>query len=377
MMIDLFITCSQGLEELLCHELAQFGYTDSRPGYRGVYLNVPAFDAIYRINYCSRIASRVLLPLKRFKCYDADSLYREASSINWSRFFLKKETFAIDANVTHRKLKNSLFAAQVVKDAICDQLREKTGARPNIDTANPDIQLNLFMHEEKAVLSFDTSGVPLHKRGYRQESVEAPLQESLAAALLLLANYDGSETLCDPCCGSGTILIEAALIASKTPPGYLRKKWGFFHLPDFSNAKWLTVKNEVDQSRGSLKKGLIFGSDVSKNAVRVAQVNVRAAGFHDKIEISQSDFRDYSPPTPPNIVMSNPPHGLRLQETEVLRGFYRALGEFMKQKSAKPGRGFIFTGNLELTKEVGLNAKRRHVINNSGIDSRLLEFDLY
>lgn len=375
--LDLFITCSQGLEEILCEELSSFGYNENRSGYRGVYATVPDFNAIYRINYCSRIAGRVLLPIKRFKCFDDSSLYQAASEIDWKRYFSKQTTFAIDANVSHRLLRNSLFAAQVVKDAICDQLREKTGSRPNVDTSNPDIQLNLFMQEEKAVISFDTSGSPLHKRGYRQETVEAPVQESLAAAFLYLAKYDGSEILCDPCCGSGTILIEAALIASKTPPGFLRKKWGFTQLPEFSNDDWLKVKNEADQGRVPLQKGRIFGADIGKNAVRAATINFRAAGFQQEIEVIQNDFRDYNPPIPPQIIVTNPPHGKRLNDVDLLKSFYRSLGDFMKQKSAKPGRGFVFTGSLELAKEVGLAAKKRYVINNSGVDSRLLEYELF
>lgn len=374
---NLFVTCSKGLEPLLTDELAEMGFDQITPRYCGVYVDNTSIEDIYRINYCSRLASRVLLPLKHFRCYDAKSLYQAALSIDWLKYIPRKATIAIDANVQHPQLRNSLFAAQVVKDAICDQMRDRTGDRPSIDTKEPDVQLNLFIHEENGNLSFDTSGMPLHKRGYRQDSVEAPIRESLAAAILRIAKYQGDEILCDPCCGSGTILIEAALIASHTPPGFLRQKWGFKLLPGFSSDEWIKVKNDADSKRTTLVKGKLFGADINKNAIHVSKMNLRAAGFHHFVDIIQHDFRDYTPAITPNLVVTNPPHGNRLGEVDLLRSLYRDLGDFMKQKVTKPGRGFIFTGSLELSKEIGLAATQRHVLDNAGIDSRLLEFDLY
>ena len=374
---ELFITCSNGIEPLLVEELAEMGFTETVAGYRGVYVVVHGFEAVYKINYRSRLASRVLLPLVRFKCYDRKTLYKYADSINWLDYIPPGKTFAIDANVSHRMLTNSLFAAQVVKDAICDQFRERTGQRPNVDVKDPDVQLNLFIHDEKAVISFDTSGMPLYKRGYRLETVEAPVQESLAAAMLRLGRYQGTEQLFDPCCGSGTLLIEAALIASKTPPGYLRKEWGFRYLPGFSQAEWLRVKAEADRERVVLTPGLICGIDINKNAARISKGNLRAAGFHQSVEASYGDFRDYTPEPLPNFIIANPPHGVRLEEEDQLRPLYRALGDFMKRKAAKPARGFVFTSSGELAKEVGLAAKRRYVLDSGGLEARLLEYDLY
>lgn len=375
--MELFVTCAEGLEPLLIEELAGLGFSQTNAGFRGVYVDDVAEEAIYRINYCSRLATRVLLPLSRFRCFDARSLYKSMLTIDWSKYIPNGKSFAIDANVTHKNLRNSLFAAQVVKDAICDQFREKTGGRPNVSPKNPDVQLNLFIRNESGIMSFDTSGAPLHKRGYRQESGEAPIMESLAAALLIFGQYQGTEIVCDPCCGSGTLLIEAALIATKTPPGYLRPHWGFMYLPSFDQITWLKVKNEADKDRKTLPSNMFFGCDINKDAVRICKINLRAAGFLQQVQIQQNDFREYTPPIPPNFIISNPPHGLRLDNPEHLIPVYRALGDFFKRKSAKPGKGFIFTGNLELAKEIGLSAKRRYVINNSGVESRLLEFDLY
>lgn len=376
--MDLFVTCSQGMEKLLAEELAEIGYPKTIPGYRGVHVPEVSVEAIYRINYCSRIGSRVLLPLSRFKCYDRRALYEGVYAINWRHFFSAGKTFAIDANVSNsREFRNSHYVAQLAKDAICDQFREKTGQRPNVDRVNPDVQLNIFIQDNYAIVNLDTSGAPLSRRGYRQAEGEAPLRQTIAAALLRLANYQGTEILCDPCCGSGTILIEAALIASKTAPGYLRQKWGFFHLPEFSQVEWLKVKNEVDAKRVALPSNHFFGMEINKNALHASKVNLRAAGFHQAVQVFLGDFRDWTPNPKPDFMITNPPHGLRLDDVEFLRSLYRSLGDFMKENLAKSGRGFIFTGNLELAKEVGLAAKRRYEIDNSGVDSRLLEFDLY
>lgn len=374
--LELFVTCGQCLEPLLIEELKSLGITNVREGYRGVHVDTDDFNAIYLINYCSRLASRVLLPLAKFKCFDRQTLYNGVSTINWSDYIRKGKTMAIDANVTHKELKNSLFASQVVKDAICDHIRNRTGLRPSINPQEPDVQLNLFIQNQWAILSLDTSGLPLHKRGYRLETVEAPMHETLAAALLILAQYQGNEVVYDPCCGSGTILIEAALIATQTAPGYLRKKWGFMEHPDFSQDAWLKIKMVADAKRIPLKSQL-FGTDYNKNAVRVAKANLRAAGFHLNIEVINADFREFLPTKFPNLVITNPPHGRRLDDVEQLKPFYRALGDWLKRNTEKPGRGFIFTGSQELAKEVGLAANRRYVLYNGGVESRLLEFELY
>jgi putative N6-adenine-specific DNA methylase len=372
----IFITCGQGLEPLLQEELKELNY-DSRPGYRGVYVDLENFSDIYRINYLSRIAGRVLLRLVSFKCRNQKDLYDGALQVDWLHYLPRGKTFAIDANVSHKELRNSLYAAQVIKDAICDQYRDKTGARPSVDTKNPDLQINLFVNRDEGILSFDTSGSPLHKRGYRLEAVEAPLQESLAASLLRLSGYTGDEIVYDPCCGSGTLLIEAAMLATRTPAGFYRKEWGFLNHPDFNQSEWDRIKREADEQRREIPQGKIFGTDVSRNAVRIARMNIKAAGLAPIIEIGFHDFREYTPPIAPNFMISNPPHGLRLGEEESLTPLYRALGDFMKQKMAKPSRGFIFTGSMVLAKQVGLAPKKRHVIENSGVESRFLEFDLY
>lgn len=375
--LPLFVSCAPALEPLIMEELKELGHPSLHIGYRGVFLNDWDWKAIYHINYASRLASRVLLPILHFRCFDRRALYRHAMEVDWSQYLKEGWTFAIDANVHHRELRNSLFAAQVVKDAICDQMRHRVGRRPSVEVQNPDVQINLFIQQQNAMISFDTSGEPLHKRGYRQETVEAPIQESLAAAILRLADYNKESIFLDPCCGSGTFLIEAALMATHTPPGYLRRQWGFMRHPQFDSIEWLKVRNQVDEKRLALADQRIFGIDRSQSAVRASKINLKAAGFSQQIHIQQADFREYSPSILPNLVLTNPPHGRRLEEEEQLRPLYRALGNFMKDQCTKPGKGFIFTSNFELSKEVGLAAKRRYILNNSGLDSRLLEYEIF
>lgn len=379
--MDLFVTCSQGLEPLLIEELAELGIAASH-GFRGVYVKEWTVETIYRLNYLSRIASRVLFPIARFPCRNREDLYKEVMQIDWGRAFISNgditKTFAIDANVSSQEeMRHSLFAAQVVKDAICDQLRKKIDKRPNVDVKDPDIQLNLYISNDMAVLSFDTSGQPLHQRGYRQESVEAPIRENLAAALLRLAKLSDTDVVFDPCCGSGTFLIEAAMILSKTPPGFFRQKWGFFHMPSFDEKLWWSVKETADKAIQTLPAGKVFGVDIIKQAVHASRVNIRAAGLHRFISVECADFRGYEPATVPTFLIANPPWGMRLDEVSRLAPLYRALGDFMKQTMSKPSRGFVLTGSPDLAKEVGLAADRRHVVYNGGIESRLLEFDIY
>lgn len=375
-MVKLFVVCAQSLEEILAQELYELGYQDVEVGYRGVYVEASE-EAIYEINYCSRIAGRVLLPLLNFRCQTKEQLYESAKKIPWEKYIPFGKTIAIDSNVSHPQLRNSLFASQLLKDAICDRLKELRGERPSVDLKEPDIQLNLFIQHQRGIISFDTSGIPLFKRGYRQESVEAPIQESLAAALLYLLNYQGDEILYDPCCGSGTILIEAALMASRTAPGYLRQQWPFKYLPFYDHQKWLAVKARADDRRIPLQPNKFFGTEINKNAVRICKTNLRAAGFHQSIDIQQYDFREFEPTIKPNLILTNPPHGMRLNEVESLKPLYRGFGDWMKRKAEKPARGGIFTSSMELAKEVGLSAKRRHVIMNSGVESRFLEYEIY
>lgn len=375
----LFISCIPGLEPILEQELNQLGMTIRGVGFGGVFLPFRDFKQIYELNLLLRSASRVLMPLTYFDCKDRDDLYRHTMNIDWLPFFKLLPTFAIDAHVQHKAFTHTLFAAQVVKDAICDQLRKKLGERPSIDTENPKVRLNLFIQNNQATLSFDTTGRALHERGYRLDGGEAPLRENLAAAVVLLSGYTGDKILVDPCCGSGTLLIEAALIASKTPSQYLRQSFGFMHHPEYSHTLWMEVRKEAIAKKIPLQDGHFIGIEKSAKTYSLLQKAIAKAGFEGKIKTILSDFRatniDLS--EKPNFVITNPPYGIRLEEVEELSILYKDIGTFMKEKTAKPARGFILTASPELSKKIGLKATRRHIVNNGGIECRFLEYDLY
>ncbi len=320
----MFIVCASGLESLLVEELKELGVCAKKAS-RGVFVE-KILENVYIANYLSRIAMRVLWPISGFACRNKEDLYREARKIEWKKYLAPQKTLAIDANVTtHPNLKNSHFAALVVKDAVCDYFRDLTGERPSIDLSNPDVQLNLFILNGWATLSLDTSGAPLFKRGYRQETGVAPLPETLAAAILKLCHYNSEDILCDPFCGSGTFLIEAAMISTNTPAGFFRKKWGFFGLPEHQEEKWKQIKNGADKKRVAI--GKIFGCDKDPKMVEICRRNVAKAGF--EIDVFQREVKMFNPPIKPSMVVTNPPFGKRLEPGLALRD----LAEFLQNIS--------------------------------------------
>lgn len=375
-MQNLFVSCLPGLEAIVGQEIAALGYT-FEIGKGGVYVPFQDMRQIYRLNLELRCASRVLAPLAHFSCKDKKELYAGAMKVDWKRYFKAFPTFAIDPVVHHKLLTNSLYAAQVVKDAICDTLNAAFGKRPDVDTKNPELSLHLFIFADRATISFDTSGQPLHARGYRLEAGRAPLRESLGAGLLLLSGYTGKELLVDPCCGSATLLIEAALIASNTAPGLLRPSFGFFSHPDFSLGAWQQVCEEAKKRVRPLEKGRIVGIDSNSKVLSTAKMAIENAHFSHAIQLILGDFQHVALPFEPTFVIANPPYGVRLEATDDLAALYQELGSFLKHKTKKPARGAIFTGNLELAKCIGLRTTKRHVISNGGIDCRLMEYDLY
>lgn len=360
----MYITCPSGLETLLQQELESFGIRDVRLGYRGVFTPQTMRD-VYTINYRSRIATRALWPLTKFHCTDKDALYHAAKKIDWPRLIDPRKTFAIDANVAHPNLRNSLFAAQVVKDALCDRIKEKYGTRPSVDTAAPDVQINLFIHNSTGIISFDTSGAALYKRGYRTEATTAPLQESLAAAILMQAGYTRDAIFCDPFCGSGTFLIEAAMMATDTPAGFFRKEWGFFKMPGFSKAEWEKVKEAADSAKSALPKGKIFGADIDPQATTLSRKHLKTTGFEESLNIQQKDVALYQPSATPTLVVSNPPYGRRLP---VSLETYRALGRFLSARCAPDVKVHILNTEEPLINAIGHNLKKGAALFNGGLD---------
>jgi len=314
----LLVTCAKGLSTLLAREIKSLGFEPVRVRPHGVYVE-ESLEAIYCINFGSRIATRVLLPLLNFRCSDRDELYRQVGRLDWLAYVKPEWSFAIDAHLNKQPaggaFRNTLFVAQVVKDAICDQHKERNnGERPAVKTRDPDVQLHLMIEGDRAQLSFDTSGSPLFQRGYRTEGGVAPIQETLAAAVLQLSGYDGTQDLLDPFCGSGTLLSEAALISSCTPPGAFRSAWGFDRLPQHDPEVWSIVKAKM-LAKCCKQRARLLGCDMNPTAVQRAKLHLARIGAHVQIDVA--DCQRYKPPFEPQMVITNPPYGERLTEVSL------------------------------------------------------------
>lgn len=316
--LRLFVSCAGSLESLLTEELKELGLRSVESSFRGVF--VPnTMENVYTINYMSRLATRVLFPIISFACPDAKALYDGIRGVDWGLYSHPSKTFSIDANISsHPTLKNSHFASLLVKDAICDAQREIFNQRSSIDQANPDLQFNLFVHKGQATLYFDTSGQPLFKRGYRTQSGVAPLQESLAAAILRLAKYQPEDILADPFAGSGTFLIEAAMISTNTPPGFFRKCWGFEHMPQFDPSLWKSGKKIFDSKKIPLLPGKLFGADQDLKAVELCRRHLDLTGFGSSVDVVVRSVERFNPPKKPTLIVANPPYGHRIERKDQL-----------------------------------------------------------
>jgi putative N6-adenine-specific DNA methylase len=367
----LFVSCADHLEPLLLDELQSLGLTDLKLGHRGIFAP-NNLENVFKINYLSRLATRVLLPLTQFPCPDTQTLYREAKKIPWLDYLDETKTFAIDANIHHPLIRHSLYGAQVVKDAICDVIREKKGVRPSIDVKNPDLQLNLFIQNKRATLSLDTSGTPLYRRGWKEISGEASLPETLAAAILLRAGYSPREVLCDPFCGSGTFLIEAACMATKTPAGFFRKKWGFFHLPSFNQEKWEAFKQHWDQLRQPLGSQKIIGADSDPQAIRLCREHIRKTNFEKEILLIHSPISKLHLTQSPTLVVTNPPFGKRMQASTQV---YQELGQFLHRSCPATPWAHVLTSSFHLIKATGCPVLSEWPLQHGGLNVALYQLN--
>jgi len=372
---NVFFAQVPGKMEQFCEEeLIQLGAKNTKVTYRGIYFEADKIS-LYRINYTSRTISRVLAPITSFYCSGSNSIMKVAEKIKWDEIFSVDKTFAVTSSVTKSAINNSLYASQVLKDGIADFFRNKFGKRPNVETVNPDVRFNLHIEKDKAVLSIDTSGESLHKRGYRLLAGEAPMQETLAAAIIRLSKWDGGKPLLDCMCGSGTILCEALMYYSKIPAQILRKNFGLFYLPDFDKNLWERIKEEYELKIRPLPKGLISGSDKSQIAVEVAKENLSRLPFYENIDLSVKPFQHINQ-FENGVLITNPPYGIRLgirSEVEVL---YKELGDFLKT-NCKGTSAFIYTGDPELRKFIGLKTSKRTPLVNGKLEGVLLQIDSY
>ncbi|MFP4105782.1 MAG: class I SAM-dependent RNA methyltransferase [Phycisphaerae bacterium] len=363
------------MEQPAAEELAELGAQDVNPEHRGIYFTADS-ATLYRINYCSRLISRVLAPLASFPCRSTDELYREARKIHWPKLFSLRQTFALFANVSGSKITHSKYAALRLKDAIVDQFRDKFQKRPSVDTESPHVWFSLYISRDQATISLDCSGGSLHRRGYREHWVPAPMQESLAAAIIRITGWDGERPLYDPMCGSGTLLTEAMMSYCRIPAGYLREDWGFRFLPDFEPGVWKRVKRESDEAIRQLPENLIGGSDINAGAVNASRVNCNHLPHGRNVDLQLRDFRDLEPVENRTIVC-NPPYGIRMKDTrEDPAELATQFGDFLKQKCTG-STAYVYFGDRRLVKRIGLRTSWKKPLRNGGLDGRLIKLELY
>ncbi len=284
-----FAQVADDIKDIAEAELLELGAEETSHSYRGIYFNADR-ESLYRINLHSRLINRVLAPLKTFDCHSDNYLYQVAQQINWNDFLNPEQTLAIFANVSQSNINHSKYAALRLKDAIVDYFRERDGKRPSIDTRNPDLWLNVYIEKNVATISVDTSGGSLHRRGYRMESTQAPMSETLAASIIRYSEWDGQTPFYDPFCGSGTLLCEAYLAATNTPSASRRSKFGFERLPDFDEKLWKKIKKEANNNIQPVSSNLIQGSDIDLKAVETAKKNSALIDPDSKIKLMQKDI---------------------------------------------------------------------------------------
>lgn len=369
-----FAQVSDDIKDIAEAELLELGAVETSHSYRGIYFNADQ-ESLYRINLHSRLINRVLAPLKTFDCHSDKYLYQVGKQIHWEDFLNPEQTLAISANVTQSNINHSKFAALRLKDAIVDYFREREGKRPSIDRRNPDLWLNVHIEKNVAIISVDTSGGSLHRRRYRVETIPAPMSETLAASIIRYSEWNGQTPLYDPLCGSGTLLCEAYLAATKTPSAYLRSKFGFERLPDFDAVLWAKVKKDANNKIQPVSKSLIEGSDIDLKVVAIAKKNSIIIDPNEQIKIIQKNIFDIEKLENTTIVC-NPPYGIRMQQKSDLGAFYKNLGDFLKQRCTN-STAFIYFGDRKYIKQIGLRSSKKWILSSGGLDGRLVKYVMY
>lgn len=369
-----FAQVAESIKDIAIKELKELGGYDLQPVFRGIWFKASKKD-FYRINYFSRLLSRILAPLVTFECHDKDDLYKAAKTIRWEEFLTPKKTFSITANVSESDITHSNFAGLRVKDAIADYFRDRTNKRPSVDSKDPYIIINLHIHKNRATIGIDASGGSLHKRGYREESVSAPMQETVAASIIRLSEWDGKVPLYDPMCGSGTLLCEALMKYCRIPAQVFRTWFGFERLPDFDINLWERIKKESRDNFRELKTDMIAGSDVSEHSINAVKTNIMGLHFGSEITIEQKDFQDIES-IENSLIVTNPPYGIRMGKDINLNRFYQDFGFFLKNK-CKKSIAFVYFGEPKYIKKVPLSPSWKRPLKIGGLDGKLVKYELY
>ncbi len=369
---ELIAKTFMGLEPVLAQELTQLGANNVQIGRRMVSFTGNK-EMMYRANFQLHTAIRILKPIRHFKARSAEEVYDEIKNVDWDKYILPGKTFMVDSVVYSDEFRNSRFVTYKVKDAIVDQFRERTGNRPNISVSNPDIRLHVHIAEDAATLCLDSSGESLHRRGYRQESVEAPLNEVLAAGMVLMTGWKGDCDFIDPMCGSGTILIEASLIARNISPGVFRKEFAFEKWPDYDQDLFDSIYNDDSAEREFNHH--IYGYDIDMKSVNTARLNVRAAGLSKDITIAQQDFKDFKKPAEKSVIVMNPPYGERISTPDLL-GTYRMIGERLKHEFGG-NDAWILSYREECFEQIGLKPSIKIPVYNGSLECEFRKYTLF
>jgi len=369
------ITCAPKQVPYLQQEVEDLDYEVDAIQPASLEIKATLNDAMF-LNLHLRTASSILYLIQEFRCRSPEELYKNTTSHDWENIISPDEYLSVVSKVNTPTIDNWMYAGMKVKDAIVDRLQNKLGRRPDSGAQRDNLVINLYWMKDRCWLYLNTSGNKLADRNYRKMPHRAPMQEALAAAVLLATGYDGQQPLVTPMCGSGTLAIEAALIATKRPPGLLRDNFGFMHSVGFDDQTWQAIRREARKYKSSQAPPRIIATDIDPQAIRAAQKNALTAGVERLIDFKVCDFAETPIPPEPGIVLLNPEYGERLGDVKELEETYSRIGDFFKQKC--PGHtGYIFTGNLELAKKVGLRASRRIEFFNAKIECRLLKYELY
>lgn len=361
-----------GLEKVLSEELIDLGAGNIQIANRAVYFEGD-MSLLYKVNYCARTALSILMPIADFRIRSKDDLYKAGTKIEWDRYMDADDTFSIVPVINSPHFGHTGYAGLILKDSIADTFRKQTGRRPSVDTDNPRLLINLHISNDQVTVSLDSSVIPLFKRGYRQEQSVAPLNEVLAAGILLLSGWNAASVFKDPMCGSGTFPIEAALIACKIPPGKFRKFFGFHRWRDFDEDLFQKVILE-NNSKIQSSPVKISGSDISEETLQFAKINVDRAGLNDVISLRVSDFKDLQS-SEGGFVFMNPPYGQRIQPEEI-DALYSMIGSTLKHNF--PGStALLISSNKESLKHVGLKPKEKHVLFNGALECILVKYEMY
>lgn len=372
----IFITCSKRIAPFLEMEILELGFKITKSYLTGIEISGTLNDCIH-LNLNLRCASQVLYSLKSFPCKNADELYKIVSGIQWESIIDKIGYFSITSSVNNSTINNSLFANLKVKDAIADRFRNKFNERPDSGSALDKTVINLFWKDDLAEIFIDTSGETLSKHGYRKIPGKAPMLESLAAATILATNWNRRAPFVNPMCGSSTLAIEAIMLATNRRPGLFRDNYAFMHILGYDEDVYLKEKEKLLSQIKIINELKILATDISEDAINISKINAGAAGVSDLIEFKICDFRDTEVYQNENgIVFYNPEYGERLGDEIELEQTYSAIGDFMKNE-CKGYTGYVFTGNLQLAKKIGLKPKRKIEFFTGKIDCRLLEYELY